>query len=251
MWKAPLITPYSLKSLYKTQVAGAAATLPKRTYSPIHLFTYSPRKRAAFTLAEVLITLGIIGVVAAMTMPSLIQNTKRQHASARLKKFISVVNQALISAELDYGPREDWDKGEMESSDSAYDFLNTYIKPYVKSFDIEKRELLGKNMATLRFVDGSQMSVKIGSCYDIYYDINGEKFPNERGRDIYAFILCRQKGTCNLDSNQVRAFYCTENGEDYPTREAILGNCKRNGQYCTLLLEENQYEFPKDYPRRL
>ena len=49
----------------------------KRTYSPIHLFSYSPRKRAAFTLAEILITLGIIGVVAAMTMPVLF--AKYQH----------------------------------------------------------------------------------------------------------------------------------------------------------------------------
>ncbi len=90
--------------------------------------------KKAFTLAEVLITLGTIGIIAALTMPSLIQNTKKQEASSRLKKFISVINQALISAELDYGPREDWSIGEMDSSDAAYDFLNTYIKPYVKSF---------------------------------------------------------------------------------------------------------------------
>lgn len=42
---------------------------------------------AAFTLAEVLITLGIIGVVAAMTMPSLIQNTKEKEAISKLKKI--------------------------------------------------------------------------------------------------------------------------------------------------------------------
>ena len=207
--------------------------------------------KKGFTLAEVLITLGVIGIVAALTMPSLIQNTKRQQASARLKKFISVINQALISAELDYGPREDWGKGEMDSSDSAYDFLNTYIKPYIKSFDIEKRVLLGENMATLRFVDGSQMSVKIGSCYDIYYDINGEKSPNEIGRDIFAFILCRKKGECNADSNQLRAYYCETTGTPYPTHETLLSECANRGYYCTMLLEENQYEFPKDYPKRL
>lgn len=71
--------------------------------------------------------------------------------------------------------REDWAIGEMNNSDAAFEFLNTYIKPYIKSFEIEKRKLLGMNMATIRFVDGSQMSIKIGSCYDIYYDINGEK----------------------------------------------------------------------------
>ena len=60
-----------------------------------------------FTLAEVLITLGIIGIVAALTMPSLIQNSKRQETSARLKKFYSTMSQALIMAELDNGPIKD------------------------------------------------------------------------------------------------------------------------------------------------
>ena len=207
----------------------------------------------AFTLAEVLITLGIIGVVAAMTMPSLMQNYKRQQATARIKKFVSVINQALISAENDLGPREDWviegDASTEGNSDYAYNFLNTYIKPYIKSDDIEKRRLFGMNMATLRFVDGSQMSVKIGACYDIYYDINGEKGPNEKGKDIFVFILCKNGG-CNFNSNQVRGFYCAPTGQQFPTHEQLIDNCKdRNrGSYCTILLEQNGYEFPKDYP---
>ena len=205
----------------------------------------------AFTLAEVLITLGIIGVVAAMTMPSLMQNYKRQQATARIKKFVSVINQALISAENDLGPREDWVIGEMNNSDSAYNFLNTYIKPYIKSADIEKRTLFGRNMATLRFVDGSQMSVKIGACYDIWYDINGEKGPNEKGKDIFVFILCKNGG-CNFNSNQVRGFYCAPTGEQFPTHEQLIDICKNyrtdGGNWCTILLEQNGYEFPKDYP---
>ena len=214
-----------------------------------HVVHWNNSRKIAFTLAEVLITLGIIGVVAAMTMPSLMQNYKRQQATARIKKFVSVINQALISAENDLGPREDWVKGEEDNSDSAYDFLNTYIKPYIKSADIEKRTLLGMNMATLRFVDGSQMSIKIGACYDIYYDINGEKGPNEKGRDIFVFILCKNGG-CNSNSNQVRGMYCQPNGEPFPTHEQLIDNCKdRNrGSYCTILLEQNGYEFPKDYP---
>ena len=43
--------------------------------------------KKAFTLAEVLITLGIIGVVAAMTMPSLIQNYKERETVSKVKKF--------------------------------------------------------------------------------------------------------------------------------------------------------------------
>lgn len=45
-------------------------------------------KKAAFTLAEVLITLGIIGVVAAMTMPSLIQNYQEKATVTKLKNVI-------------------------------------------------------------------------------------------------------------------------------------------------------------------
>ena len=216
-----------------------------------HVVHWNNSRKIAFTLAEVLITLGIIGVVAAMTMPSLMQNYKRQQATARIKKFVSVINQALISAENDLGPREDWVIGEMDNSDSAYNFLNTYIKPYIKSADIEKRTLFGRNMATLRFVDGSQMSVKVGACYDIWYDINGEKGPNEKGKDIFVFILCK-KGGCNFNSNQVRGFYCAPTGEQFPTHEQLIDNCKNyrtdGGNWCTILLEQNGYEFPKDYP---
>lgn len=81
---------------------------------------------------------------------------------------------------------------------------------------------------------------KIGTCYDIYYDINGEKAPNELGRDIYAFILCRKSGTCNVNSNQVRPYYCVQNGTKYPTHEEIMNSCKREGTACTILLQENQ-----------
>lgn len=181
----------------------------------------------------------------------LVENTKKQEASARIKKFVSVINQAIVSAENDYGMREDWVIGEINNSDASFEFLNTYIKPYIKSFEIEKRQLLGSNMATLRFVDGSQMSIKIGSCYDIYYDINGEKKPNVLGRDIFPFILCNKDKTCNLKYNGVQAYYCQDSSVPYPTHKEIINSCKSGGVYCTLLLQENQWEFPKDYPRRL
>lgn len=209
--------------------------------------------KKGFTLAEVLITLGIIGVVVSLTMPTLIQNTKKSEATTKIKKFISVINQALIRAELDYGNREDWIKGEMNNYDSSIEFLNTYIKPYITNSKIEKggATITTERTATLKFSDGSQMSIKVGTCYDIFYDINGKKGPNERGRDVFQFILCRKSGECNVNSNQVRPYYCPANANKYPTHEEIIDNCKHKGVYCTILLQENQYEFPKDYPRRL
>ena len=53
-------------------------------------------KRFGFTLAEVLITLGIIGVVAAMTIPTLISNTNGAQFKSAYKKALSSLNQAVL-----------------------------------------------------------------------------------------------------------------------------------------------------------
>ena len=53
-------------------------------------------KRFGFTLAEVLITLGIIGVVAAMTIPTLISNTNGAQFKTAYKKALSTLNQAAL-----------------------------------------------------------------------------------------------------------------------------------------------------------
>ena len=53
-------------------------------------------KRFGFTLAEVLITLGIIGVVAAMTMPTLMNSTNGAQYKTAYKKALSVLSQAVV-----------------------------------------------------------------------------------------------------------------------------------------------------------
>ncbi len=54
------------------------------------------KQRNAFTLAEVLITLGIIGVVAAMTMPTLLNSTQGAQYRTAYKKALSVLSQAVV-----------------------------------------------------------------------------------------------------------------------------------------------------------
>jgi prepilin-type N-terminal cleavage/methylation domain-containing protein len=61
--------------------------------SPNHLFT-SKNKKAAFTLAEVLITLGIIGIVAAITLPTLVAQYKEKVLLGQFKKAYSTLQQA-------------------------------------------------------------------------------------------------------------------------------------------------------------
>ena len=59
--------------------------------------------KKGFTLAEVLITLGIIGVVAAMTLPALITNYKNKELATRAKKSYSIISQAVQKYQADNG----------------------------------------------------------------------------------------------------------------------------------------------------
>ena len=61
------------------------------------------REKCAFTLAEVLITLGIIGVVAAMTIPTLMANIKAHQYSAKFKKTVSTLSNAAKMSQAQYG----------------------------------------------------------------------------------------------------------------------------------------------------
>ena len=77
--------------------------------------------KMAFTLAEVLITLGIIGVVAALTMPTLIQNHKRQENITRIKKVYSILQQDVELAKVENGDIET-----LAKSQSIYKCLSCF-----------------------------------------------------------------------------------------------------------------------------
>lgn len=99
-------------------------------------------RKAGFTLAEVLITLGIIGVIAAITMPTLIQKHNDRVTITKLKKFMSVMNSAITMVINENGPIESWDlvasdydeeTGSSPESTAGKDaFIKKYILPYVK-----------------------------------------------------------------------------------------------------------------------
>lgn len=78
------------------------------------------RNFSAFTLAEVLITLGIIGVVAAMTMPTLMNSTQGAQYKAAYKKALSALGQAVtLNVALDGGNFADTEAGIAGKTDKA------------------------------------------------------------------------------------------------------------------------------------
>lgn len=62
------------------------------------------KKSLAFTLAEVLVVIGIIGVISALTIPNLNQNTGEKEKVAKVKKAYATINEAVARAEAEYGP---------------------------------------------------------------------------------------------------------------------------------------------------
>src|SRR5574344_1970523 len=167
-------------------------------------------KRFGFTLAEVLITLGIIGVVAAMTMPTLINATNGAQYKAAYKKGLSAISQAVVlNLALDEFNLADTNAITTGTDDqSIYSMLHKRlnvvktadstigytIKASGKTGMTEGAELIGTDNYTLFFNDGITFSfpkaaknctmdptkgaVGSANCKG-FLDVNGQKKPNK------------------------------------------------------------------------
>lgn len=225
----------------------------------------------AFTLAEVLITLGIIGVVAALTLPSLIQSYKKQEASARLKKFSSIFNQMMILAEEENGPSSEWERtGDIKDENGNLDwnanfseqkrFFEKYFAKHIKYIKIEDGttendkttgENVPKNHVTIFFGDGSNAHFYNGGAFSFVYDINGIKPPNEGGRDQFVWDIWPSTTTDRYSSGRNYGTRRRYSDKDKMSRNQYLEYCKSDNIYCTRLLELDNWEFKKDYPYRI
>ena len=172
----------------------------------------------AFTLAEVLITLGIIGVVAAMTMPSLITAKQEKATISTIKKNYSILANALLMAQNDNGELYTW--GITKDADGL-NLVSSNLKTYLKIIEDcgvgEKsdcapgdngkfKDLTGKKRTedfsssdyySFRLNDGTAVAIQLktkaecisseSSCMNFYIDTNGKKYPNTLGKDIFYF----------------------------------------------------------------
>ena len=186
---------------------------PETVYSL--LTTHHSLKRAAFTLAEVLITLGIIGVVAALTLPTLIQNHQKQVYVTQLKKAYSTLGNAFNKMAVDEDV-VDWKQtycgvSNVQREETFDDECYTRI---LKQFNVVQSRKANEDKAwgnSSYDVSGSSNSVHGGEymfatadgttyifpCYTVFQynneivvDVNGlEKGPNKEGRDVFSFYI--------------------------------------------------------------
>ena len=177
--------------------------------------------RVAFTLAEVLITLGIIGVVAALTIPNLVKNYQNRVSITKLQKTYSILNQAFRLSENDNGSSEFWQE---TPEISAQDYFEKYWKPYLKEpkLCLTYQECgytswkpyivlngspsglgISNSRVKIKTIDGvfylftestSNSNGQLVPYRNIYIDINGEKAPNQYGVDVFVFTRVSGKG---------------------------------------------------------
>lgn len=168
-------------------------------------------KKTAFTLAETLITLGIIGVVAAMTIPNLITMHQKHAAVAGIMEAQSIINQAVKMY------AEDTDEEGAMDFDTTLpidEFAQKYFQPYLKVAQVCTKmsdgcwktdnfygyyDLVGEKMTNVPYslVLNNGMifgfnKVENGDEYNlisIIVDINGKGGKNVLGRDVFSFYL--------------------------------------------------------------
>ena len=220
--------------------------------------------KKAFTLAEVLITLGIIGVIAAITIPSLITKIRNVRDSATLKEDFSILKQMMLSAN---------DDGAMASivtgnnMDEMKNWFNTYFLPYIKvanvcygttdCFPDKIKTSNGSRWSATKPCGAASIAFTLNNgsyiCMDdfgdtrfgvqpngvtigILVDVNGDKNPNQFGKDIFAFVF--------KDESLVLGGYDM-------TQEQIDANCSEKcstgnycGTYCMQKVIKNGYKLP-------
>ena len=225
-------------------------------------------------MAEVLITLGIIGVVVAMTMPTLIQNYKNRVVETRLQKFYSVMNQAVQKAELEYGDKKFWyedvgglktdaDGNPIEGSSKTDDWFQKYLAPHLQ---IIKKEVSSDGIPTYYFPDGSALAAsQAGESRDwVFYVGKPEKCRIKHNNDpgicafIFEFYPASQSNYWKYLYD--KGFEPAKVGWNGTKENLYAGNvwaCDKTGNtidsraYCAALIQYNGWKIPKDYPVRV
>ena len=176
------------------------------------------RKRTAFTLAEVLITLGIIGIVSALTMPSLINSFRAKQLENQFKKVDSNLQQAIQKTvtEMGYDKITDFNSGGSDYfATDTHKYISEFTEIFLKQFPEVKEYncylYFYKNLPCKTLTGGNEQNFTAccspyhktyilpnGFLFQepsawageisIYFDINGPyKGPNRTGHDRFTY----------------------------------------------------------------
>lgn len=241
------------------------------TENATHIASFANQYRAAFTLAEVLITLGTIGIVAALTLPNLIQGYQKRVTVTRLQNVYSTISQAAQKGQAEYGDSENWDY-----TLSGNDFFDKYLfdinkvsrvkfntvapdyktrndnglfRAYVFAQHKSKSNVITlPNGAWIIYFDALHYPGSTSGYIPILADINGAQNPNIMGIDLfYLYLLPNGKVVFNQSNNSE-----SRDQLDRSRNELMNGtsrySCKNEGAWCGAVIQRDGWHIAKDYP---
>ena len=231
-------------------------------------------KQEAFTLAEVLITLGVIGVVAAVTMPIMITKHQKEVTVTSLKKIYTTMMQAAIRSETENGEMVYWEFPYNWSKEDIRPFFDKYFRPYMNIIEECQSEKSCSSLDNTKspvyiFKDGIQFSFSPNPQTDtlnlaakyihIEIDINGNKGPNRIGRDMFFINIFPKRGAIMFGT------WLPETGQ-IPGREELKNGISINSGHdtsccndvcpdswakyynCGGLIQADGWQIKDDYP---
>ncbi len=207
-------------------------------------------KEKAFTLAEVLITLGIIGVVAALTIPTLMQKHRIHVVETKFKQGHSLLAQADEMVKVDYGLNYSRERFAPVNADQALEMLNKYYTPYIKFYDVKK----GYSGALGLLQNG----------YGMYLWKGSENPSDSNNWNNVMIFLCLDNASCNGVSGTgdpyhykdlgKSVFITSTNGKGtsswYRTlsQDEVVERCQTDKGACTAAIINNGWKIPDNYP---
>jgi len=218
-------------------------------------------------LAEVLITLGIIGIVTALTMPTLISNHKKQEKITKIKKLYSVISQNIELSQAEHGDIESWNWDL-----SLTDFVETYL---LKNLNITKNcktsagcwnksgniyglngtnceNIISNTYYKVQLTNGTYLALRKQDNNHIhfYVDINGERSPNKYGIDCFIMTFTNNEYKDNMNDITRAGLYMYGHGN---TRNTLINladyGCNKNqkGYFCGALFQQDNWQIHSDY----
>ncbi|MBP3924671.1 type II secretion system protein [bacterium] len=233
---------------------------------------FAGRRKTAFTLAEVLITLGIIGIVAAMTMPALITKHQKQVTVTRLRKYYTIMAQAKLLSEVQNGEMEYWEFPYTFSKTDIRPFFDKYFRPYMDVInECESAKSCSSLYSNTRPVytlkDGMQFMFSPNPQTDTLnsgrkyihtgVDINGNKGPNREGRDIFYVNIYPKEGAVmlgqfsngkNPNREELKTGISANSGHDTSCCSHTCATPSFKYLNCGALIQFDGWQIKDDYP---
>lgn len=185
--------------------------------------------RKAFTLAEVLITLGIIGVVAALLIPSTVENLQKRvvlnQYKAFYRDFTNAVDMFMQDNNISSFSETPLGNAELSLDERKTYFINNFLKKYLSGSDGEFQTIREKYMTNSAihnikpdYITTKGVAVQFDdsmwdSLFTVYFDVNGKKGPNKVGTDTFRFYFYPQKSVPQGAYQKVKDWDCSNCGD--------------------------------------